>query len=147
MQLMSSFSPQVQANDPLLSGNSPRGKVCLLLYIIWNFFREIIILEKEMKFHYINFFLQVMHVDGHVGGYPIKFLEQIVRLSKCLKKKRELIGSLRDLNAQGEKRKSFRDDFNEDFQRRYASNVLELSEVNRDLNEHLRSIQEFTQEV
>ena len=42
-----------------------------------------------------------MHVDGHVGGYPIKFLEQIVRLSKCLKKKRELIGSLRDLNAQG----------------------------------------------
>ena len=29
MQLMSSFSPQVQANDPLLSGNSPRGKVCL----------------------------------------------------------------------------------------------------------------------
>ena len=111
-----------------------------------------------------------MHVDGHVGGYPIKFLEQIVRLSKCLKKKRELIGSLRDLNAQGkyyfcdtfpswyiflkqcvqipgEKRKSFRDDFHEDFQRRYASNVLELSEVNRDLNEHLRNIQEFTQEV
>ena len=88
-----------------------------------------------------------MHVDGHVGGYPIKFLEQIVRLSKCLKKKRELIGSLRDLNAQGEKRKSFRDDFNQDFQRRYASNVLELSEVNRDLNGHLKSIQEFTQEV
>ena len=51
MQLMSSFSPQVQANDPLLSGNSPRGKVCLLLYIIWNFFREIIILEKEVKFY------------------------------------------------------------------------------------------------
>ena len=47
----------------------------------------------------------------------------------------------------GEKRKSFRDDFHEDFQRRYASNVLELSEVNRDLNEHLRNIQEFTQEV
>jgi hypothetical protein len=109
-----SFSPQVQANDPLLSGNSPRGKV--------------------------------MHVDGHVGGYPIKFLEQIVRLSKCLKKKRELIGSLRDLNAQGEKRKSFGDIINEDFQRRYASNVLELSQVNRDLNEHLKNIQEFTQE-
>ena len=53
--------------------------------------------------HFSNFFfIQVMHVDGHVGGYPIKFLEQIVRLSKCLKKKRELIGSLRDLNAQGE---------------------------------------------
>ena len=114
------------------------------VYIVLDIFREINL--EKIQFHYI-FFLQVMHVDGHVGGYPIKFLEQIVRLSKCLKKKRELIGSLRDLNAQGEKRKSFRDDFNEDFQRRYASNVLELSEVNRDLNEHLRSIQEFTQEV
>ena len=86
-------------------------------------------------------------MDGHVGGYPIKFLEQIVRLSKCLKKKRELIGSLRDLNAQGEKKKSYGDQINEDFQRRYASNVLELSQVNRDLNEHLKNIQEFTQEV
>ena len=27
MQMMTSFSPQVQANDPLLSGRSPRGKV------------------------------------------------------------------------------------------------------------------------
>ena len=88
-----------------------------------------------------------MPIDGHVGGYPIKFLEQIVRLSKCLKKKRELIGSLRDLNAQGERKKSFGDQINEDFQRRYASTVLELSEVNRDLNEHLKNIQEFTQEV
>ena len=45
-----------------------------------------------------------------------------------------------------EKRKSFHDSIHEDFQRRYASNVLELSQVNRDLNEHLKSIQEFTQE-
>lgn len=112
--MLNSFSPQVQANDPLLSGRSPRGKV--------------------------------LHVDGHVGGYPIKFLEQIVRLSKCLKKKRELIGCLRTLNGQVEKRKSFHDSIHEDFQRRYASNVLELSQVNRDLNEHLKSIQEFTQE-
>merc|ERR1719245_1778802 len=106
---MTSFSPQVQANDPLLSGRSPRGKL--------------------------------MPIDGHVGGYPIKFLEQIVRLSKCLKKKRELIGNLRTLNGQVEKRKSYGDAIHEDFQRRYASNVLELSQVNRDLNEHLKSIQ------
>ena len=41
----------------------------------------------------------------HVGGYPIKFLEQIVQLSKCLKKKRELIGCLRTLNGQVDKAK------------------------------------------
>ena len=31
MSLMSSFSPQVQANDPLLSGHSPRGKVSVII--------------------------------------------------------------------------------------------------------------------
>merc|ERR1711992_340113 len=61
-------------------------------------------------------------------------------------KKRELIGCLRTLNGQVEKKKSYGDQINEDFQRRYASNVLELSQVNRDLNEHLKNIQEFTQE-
>ena len=96
---------------------------------------------------YLSHFFQYLPIEGNVGGYPIKFLEQIVRLSKCLKKKRELIGSLRDLNAQGEKKKSHGVQINEDFQRRYASNVLELSQVNRDLNEHLKNIQEFTQEV
>ena len=95
----------------------------------------------------MSHFFQYLPIEGNVGGYPIKFLEQIVRLSKCLKKKRELIGSLRDLNAQGEKKKSHGVQINEDFQRRYASNVLELSQVNRDLNEHLKNIQEFTQEV
>ena len=30
VQMMTSFSPQVQANDPLLSGRSPRGKVQVL---------------------------------------------------------------------------------------------------------------------
>ena len=60
-----------------------------------------------------------MRMDGQVGGYPIKFLEQIVRLSKCLKMKRERISQLRDLNTQGEKRKSFGEFITGDFQRRY----------------------------
>ena len=61
-------------------------------------------------------------MDGQVGGYPIKFLEQIVRLSKCLKMKRERISQLRDLNTQGEKRKSFGEFITGDFQRRYVKN-------------------------
>ena len=35
----------------------------------------------------------------------------------------------------------------EDFQRRYASKVIELANINRDLNEHIRNIQDFTQQV
>jgi hypothetical protein len=42
-----------------------------------------------------------MRMDGQVGGYPIKFLEQIVRLSKSLKLKRECVNALRDLVNSG----------------------------------------------
>ena len=50
-------------------------------------------------------------------------------------------------NSEGERKKSFGEIISEDFQRRYASNVIELANINRDLNEHLRNIQEFTQQV
>eukprot|EP00094_Tigriopus_californicus_P000053 TCALIF_00053-PA protein Name:"Similar to LIN9 Protein lin-9 homolog (Homo sapiens)" AED:0.07 eAED:0.07 QI:75/0.2/0.16/1/1/1/6/0/643 len=89
MKYTPNFSPQL-ANDPLLSGSTPKGKV--------------------------------MHLDGRLGGYPVKFLDLIVRLSKCLKKKRELVTSLRDLNTHGERLKSFGEYISEDFQRRYAGN-------------------------
>ncbi len=88
-----------------------------------------------------------MSIDGRLGCYPIKFLDQIVRLSKCLKVKRELVDTLRDLNGQCERRKSFGHYINEDFQRKYAATVLDLSQTNRDLNEYLKNIREYTQEV
>ena len=88
-----------------------------------------------------------MRNDGFVGGYPIRFLEQIVRLGKCLKLKRELVTTLKELNGLGERKKSFGEFISEDFQRKYASTVIDLSQLNRDLNEHLENIQEFTQQV
>ena len=42
-----------------------------------------------------TYFSQVMRMDGQVGGYPVRFLEQIVRLSKCLKLKRERVSTLK----------------------------------------------------
>ena len=88
-----------------------------------------------------------MRLDSHLGGYPVRFLDQVVRLSKCLKKKREGVKMLRELNSTGEMSKSFGEYITEDFQRRYASTVLELSHVNRGLNEHLENIRAYTQEV
>lgn len=88
-----------------------------------------------------------MRLDGHLGGYPVKFLDLIVRLSKCLRLKREKVNALKDLNSTGERRKSFGDFIHEDFQRKYAATVLDLSQVNRDLNEYLKDIKEYTQEV
>jgi predicted nucleic acid-binding Zn-ribbon protein len=88
-----------------------------------------------------------MRIDGLLGGYPVRFLEQIVRLSKCLKLKRERVTTLRELNSLGERKKSFGEYITEDFQKRYAATVLELSQLNRDLNEHLENIREYTQQV
>ena len=50
-------------------------------------------------------------------------------------------------NSEGERKKSFGEIITEDFQRRYASKVIELANINRDLNEHIRNIQDFTQQV
>ena len=88
-----------------------------------------------------------MRMDGQLGGYPIIFLEKIVRLSKCLKVKRERVSTLRELNMLGERRKSFGEFINEDFQRKYAATVIDLANVNRELNEHIKTIREITQEV
>ncbi len=90
---------------------------------------------------------KVMRMDGNIGGYPVRFLEQIVRLSKCLKLKRERVTTLKELNGMGERKKSFGEYITEDFQRKYAATVLELSQLNRDLDEHLMNIKEFTQQV
>lgn len=89
----------------------------------------------------------MIHLYGNLGGYPVKFLDLIVRLSKCLKKKKELVATLKELNVKGERTKSFGEYISEDFQRRYAGTVIELSNLNRELNDHLKSIKEYTQEV
>ncbi len=86
-------------------------------------------------------------MDGQLNGYPVKFLDLIVRLSKTLRLKRERVNTLKDLNAAGERRKSYGEYINEDFQRKYASTVMDLSQINKDLNEYFKNIREYTQEV
>ncbi|PSN44184.1 Protein lin-9 [Blattella germanica] len=58
--------------------------------------------------------------DGTVGGFPVKFLEMLVRLSKILNVKKTKIKMLREMNSEAEKRKSFGSHIPEDFQHRYA---------------------------
>lgn len=70
-----------------------------------------------------------------------------MQLSKILRAKREKIGALRDMNAQAEKQRSYSQELNVDFQRRYAALVLDIEKLNRDLNQHLVVVQQFCQEV
>lgn len=51
------------------------------------------------------------------------------------------------MNAQAEKQRSYGQELNVEFQRKYAGLVLEIEKLNRDLNQHLLAVQQFCQEV
>jgi len=85
-----------------------------------------------------------LRLDGTLGGYPVRFLYHIVRLNKALLTKKERVNNLRDLNSDAEKKKSFGEFITEDFQRRYASTVMDIYKINEELNAHLADIAQFT---
>merc|ERR1719319_637754 len=85
-----------------------------------------------------------LRLDGTLGGYPVKFLYHIVKLNKSLAAKKDRVGSLRELNSEAEKTKSFGEMITEDFQRRYAGTVMDVCKVNQELNRHLEDVATFT---
>ena len=58
--------------------------------------------------------------------YFQRYLFNIVKLNKCLKSKRERLDSLKDLNTEAEMRKSYGAHIGEDYQKKYASTVLDI---------------------
>lgn len=82
-----------------------------------------------------------------LGGFPVKFLVQVTRLSKILMIKKEHIKHLKDMNTEAEKLKSYSKPIGLDFQRRYATTVLELEQLNKDLNKVLHQVQQFCCEL
>ncbi|KAJ8298580.1 hypothetical protein KUTeg_022690 [Tegillarca granosa] len=84
---------------------------------------------------------------GTYGGFPIKFLVQVTRLSKILTIKKDWIKQLKDMNTQAEKLKSFQQPITPEFQRKYADIVLELEQLNSELNECLIGVQNYCQEL
>nr|CAD7257916.1 unnamed protein product [Timema shepardi] len=90
---------------------------------------------------------KVIPADGMLGGFPVKFLDMVVRLSKILNTKKAKIKSLKEMNADAEKMLSFGSPVPDDFQRRYASIVIELERLNKDLAEYLSSVQSYCVEI
>ncbi|XP_071099415.1 protein lin-9 homolog isoform X1 [Haliotis cracherodii] len=91
---------------------------------------------------------RLMSLDGGTyGGFPIKFLVLVTRLSKILMIKKDWIRQLQDMNTQAEKLKSYQQPITVEFQRKYANIVLELEKLNKDLTEYLVGVQQFCQEL
>ncbi|XP_029331633.1 protein lin-9 homolog [Mus caroli] len=69
------------------------------------------------------------------------------KLSKILMIKKEHIKKLREMNTEAEKLKSYSMPIGIEFQRRYATIVLELEQLNKDLNKVLHKVQQYCYEL
>lgn len=87
------------------------------------------------------------HLESNVAGYPFQLLDLIVRLKKVLQAKRSKINRLKEYNCEAEKRKSFGQRMPEDFERKYASVVIDLERMNMDLQEYINEIQMYCQQI
>ncbi|KAL4714437.1 hypothetical protein ACJJTC_017732 [Scirpophaga incertulas] len=88
-----------------------------------------------------------MQFDSSINNYPMGFLELIVKLTKILHAKRSKINRLKEYNSEAEKRKCFGQKMPEDFERKYASVVIDLERMNMDLQEYINEIQVYCQEI
>ncbi|XP_063986782.1 protein lin-9 homolog isoform X1 [Diachasmimorpha longicaudata] len=87
------------------------------------------------------------HIGGTMNGYPLKLLEFMVKVNKILAAKKIKIKKLKELNTEAEKKRSFGECLSPDFERKYASVVVELEKMNTALQEFLNEVQELCQEI
>lgn len=83
----------------------------------------------------------VLPTTGSIGGYPIKLLEAMVLVRKTLEVKQLQLLKIRRLNVEAEVVKSFGDNAPEDFQKKYASLLVEMERINRDLADYMNILQ------
>lgn len=55
-----------------------------------------------------------------MNGYPLKLLEYMVKLHKILNAKKNRIKTLKELNSEAEKKRSFGESLPFDFEKKYA---------------------------
>jgi hypothetical protein len=83
----------------------------------------------------------VLPTTGSIGGYPIKLLETMVLVRKTLETKQLQLLKIRRLNVEAEVVKSFGDIAPEDFQKKYATLLIEMERINRDLADFMNILQ------
>lgn len=82
--------------------------------------------------------------NNTLGGFPLKLLELVIRIRKSLVAKQMKLLRLKNMNAEAEMCRSFDEPLPDDYQRRYASIVIGMEKLNRDMQEYLSQIQSHT---
>jgi len=80
---------------------------------------------------------------GTYGGFPIKFLLQMTKLSKLVKLKKKYIEKLKLTNDQAEIKHPFNEGFTLEFQKEYAFVILNLEKINKELTSTFESIYSY----
>jgi protein lin-9 len=111
-------------SDPMLSSSSALGSS--------------IKLEGYTKPKFPNL---VLPTTGSIGGYPVRLLESMVLVRKTLEVKQLQLLKIRRMNVEAEVVKSFGDNAPEDFQKKYASLLVEMERINRDLADYMNILQ------
>lgn len=84
---------------------------------------------------------------GMLGGFPIKFLVLLVRLSKILAVKKRKVFELKSMNSEAEHMRSLGRCLPHEFQKHYANTILDLEKLNNDLNDYLKSVSQYTADL
>ncbi|KAF2365142.1 DIRP domain [Trinorchestia longiramus] len=82
-----------------------------------------------------------------VGQYPVEELLHLVKLWKLLESKAEKVRHLEQLNSGAEKLRCTGETVSGAFQRRYATLVLEVDQLNDQLNSELLQVHHFCQQI
>ncbi|XP_058444550.1 protein lin-9 homolog [Malaya genurostris] len=83
---------------------------------------------------------KMLFPKDNIGGFSVKLLELIVRTKKTLSAKQMKLLRLQNMNSEAEIYKSYADPFPEEFQKRYASLVVAMEKLNRDIHEQLSQL-------
>ena len=86
-------------------------------------------------------------MGDHIGQYPVESLMHIVRLWKLLENKAEKVKQLENLNTGAEKLRCTGEEVSSSFQRRYATLVIDVDNLNDQLNHELLEVHTFCQDI
>lgn len=85
--------------------------------------------------------------DHNIGGFPIKFLTQLVKASKILTIKRKKIGELKAMNSNIERMTTLSEPISYSFKKNYSLNILELEKINKEIHNYLTRMQSYSLQV
>ncbi|CAH8571097.1 unnamed protein product [Schistosoma rodhaini] len=81
------------------------------------------------------------------GGYPMKFLVMVTKLSKILEVKKRCVDELQDLNDEAERKISNKAELSLEFQHTYLTLVMHLERLNKELNQYLVHVLQYANEI